>query len=85
MAQPFDLRTRQLKGDAFPLAENVSYEASRYAGFSVSTTGTLVYGRGSSELLQLTWFDRTGKIVGKLTSRRPISASPCRRTNVRSR
>ena len=30
MAQPFDLDARQLKGAAFPLAEHVSWEGSRY-------------------------------------------------------
>ena len=43
MAQPFDLDTRQLRGDAFPLAERVSTEGSRYVAVSVSENGTLVY------------------------------------------
>ena len=43
MAQPFDPDTRQPKGDAFPLAEHVSTEGSRYVGASVSANGTLVY------------------------------------------
>ena len=48
MAQPFDPEARQLTGDAFPLAENVSREGSRYVGASVSENGTLVYGSGGS-------------------------------------
>ena len=46
MAQPFDPDARQPKGDAFPLAEHVSTEGSRYMGASVSENGTLVYAPG---------------------------------------
>ena len=67
MAQPFDPEARQLKGDAFPLAENISREGSRYVGASVSENGTLVYGSGSSgDQRQLTWFDRAGRALGTL-------------------
>ena len=45
MAQLFDLEARQTKGDAFPIAEHVSWEGSRYLGASVSQDGTLVYGQ----------------------------------------
>ena len=48
MAQPFDPETRQPKGEAFPLAERVSQEGSRYVGASVSENGTLVYGGDDS-------------------------------------
>ena len=43
MAQPFDADARQPTGDAFPLAEHISTEGSRYAGASASANGTLVY------------------------------------------
>jgi hypothetical protein len=67
MAQPFDPEARQLKGEPFPLAENVSREGSRYVGVSVSEHGTLVYGSGSSgDLQQLTWYDREGRALGTL-------------------
>ena len=49
MAQPFDPDTRQLTGDAFPLAEHVAREGSRYVGASVSENGTLVYASGGSQ------------------------------------
>ena len=66
MAQPFDL-TRQPKGDAFPLAEHVGTEGSRYVGASVSENGTLVYARGGSlAASQLTWFDRAGRVLATL-------------------
>ena len=62
MAQPFDPDTRQSEGDAFPLAEHVSREGSRYVGASVSENGTLVYARDDSlSTTQLTWFDRAGR------------------------
>ena len=54
MAQPFDLDTRQLKGAAFPLAEHVSQEGSRYGGVSASENGTLVYAHGESQPRRLT-------------------------------
>jgi len=64
MAQLFDLDARQLKGDAFPLAEHVSRESGRYVGASVSENGTLVYAHGAAEAAsQLTWFDRTGRAL----------------------
>ena len=43
MAQPFDPDTRQFTGEAFPLAEHVRPEGSRYVAASVSSNGTLVY------------------------------------------
>jgi hypothetical protein len=63
MAQPFDLDTRQLRGDAFPVAEHVGPEGSRYVGASVSQTGTLVYARDESPITQLMWFDRAGRVL----------------------
>jgi Tol biopolymer transport system component len=72
MAQPFDPDTRQLTGDAFPVVEHVSTEASRYVGASASETGTLVYGKGGSLTAQmLTWFDRAGHVLGTLGEEAP--------------
>ena len=67
MAQPFDPDSRQLKGDAFPVAEYVDREGSRYVSASVSANGTLVYARGSSLAgHRLTWFDRAGRVLDTL-------------------
>ena len=67
MAQPFDPDTRQPKGDAFPLAEQVSSEGSRYVGASVSENGTLVYARDDSRTAtRLTWLDRAGRALATL-------------------
>ena len=72
MAQPFDPDTRQSKGEAFPLAEHVSREGSRYVGVSVSENGTLVYGGDDSlAVTQLTWRDRTGRDLGSLSEPAP--------------
>ena len=65
MAQPFDAGSRRLIGDAFPLAERVAREGSRYVGASVSENGALVYGQAAPDLeRQLTWFDRAGHVLG---------------------
>jgi len=67
MAQAFDPDTRQLAGDAVPVIERVSMEGTRYVSASVSENGTLVYAPGGLlSPLQLTWFDRAGKILGTL-------------------
>jgi eukaryotic-like serine/threonine-protein kinase len=72
MAQPFDGDARQPKGDAFPLAERVSWEGSRYVGASVSENGTLVYAQGGSlGAQQLTWFDRAGRVLDTLGEAAP--------------
>jgi len=61
MAQPFDTRTFELAGDAFPVAEHVGSGLS-YAFFTVSPSGALAWRTGSAgSAHQLTWFDRAGK------------------------
>jgi eukaryotic-like serine/threonine-protein kinase len=67
MAQAFDPDRRRLAGDAVPVTERISMEGSRYVSASVSENGTLVYAPGGLlSPLQLTWFDRAGKILGTL-------------------
>jgi eukaryotic-like serine/threonine-protein kinase len=63
MAQRFDAERLQLQGDAFAVANDVSYLSSvARALFSVSQNGTLVYQIGDgSTFSQLHWFDRNGK------------------------
>ena len=62
MAQPFDLRKLDLAGEPVPVAERVSDSA----GFAASRTGVLVYRAGAavSGDVQLTLFDRQGKVLG---------------------
>jgi Tol biopolymer transport system component/tRNA A-37 threonylcarbamoyl transferase component Bud32 len=68
MAQPFDVGKLQTTGDAVPIAEKVDYLSGRNQNqFSVSQTGVLAYTSGGGEGgLQLTWFDRSGKVTGTL-------------------
>jgi eukaryotic-like serine/threonine-protein kinase len=67
MAQPFDDRAQRLTSDAFPVAETIATEGSRYGSFAVSDTGTLVYARGPSNAsAHLAWYDRTGKMLGTI-------------------
>jgi Tol biopolymer transport system component len=67
MAQPFDAQSRSWSGDAVPLAEGVQMNPSTGTGaFSASQTGVLVYQTGSFTGTQLTWFDRTGKVLGPI-------------------
>jgi len=65
MAQPFNPDTRETTADAFPIAEQVSTDGSAYVAMSASSTGLVAYARGSSRpIARLTWFDRTGKLLG---------------------
>jgi Tol biopolymer transport system component len=80
MAQAFDLEARRTTGDAFPLAEHVSFGGTRYVGASVSQEGTLVYARSDAQAaVQLTWFDRGGRTLATLGDAAPyldIALSP---------
>jgi Tol biopolymer transport system component len=69
MAQPFDPATRTTTGEPVPIAEQLQASGTippnRF--FSVSESGILIYQTGTTEVTndrQLTWFDRTGKVVG---------------------
>lgn len=67
MAQPFDAEARQFTGDVFPIAEHIGSEGSRYASFSVSDNGVLVFAGGLTRpMTRLTWMDRTGRELGPL-------------------
>jgi Tol biopolymer transport system component len=66
MAQPFDNRRLELKGQPTPVAEQVGDNGGGtggYGGFSASANDVLVYWRGGGDR-QLTWFDREGKVLG---------------------
>jgi len=69
MAQPFNASKLQATGDAVPIAEKVDTytgKADQYQ-FSASQNGVLAYTSGSAgRNLQLTWFDRSGKVTGTL-------------------
>jgi Tol biopolymer transport system component len=84
MAQPFNAESRAFSGAAVPLAEEVQTNPSTGTGaFSVSDTGVLLYQSGNVAGTRLTWYDRTGKIVGTIgdpQGYRDVQLSPDGRT-----
>ncbi len=66
MAQGFDADRLELTGEPFLVAEQVGRlgQGQRFALFTISETGVLVYRSGFSESTQLIWFDREGKQLG---------------------
>ena len=66
MAQPFDAGKLQATGDAFPIAEQIDAAIGGQVGqFSASQNGVLAYiSDASSQKLQLTWYDRSGRAMG---------------------
>ncbi len=59
MSQAFDAARMELKGDPAPVVQQV-------ANFTVSASGVLAYIGGGAAPVQLTWFDRQGKVLGTL-------------------
>jgi len=64
MAQPFDVKALEMRGEPFPLAENLGIDAVGLAHFSASQTGVLVHRAGEASNRQLVWVDRNGKELG---------------------
>jgi Tol biopolymer transport system component len=66
MAQPFDNRRLELKGQAAPVAEHVSPDMAGaiFVNFSASGNDVLMFNRRASSGQQITWFDREGKVLG---------------------
>jgi Tol biopolymer transport system component len=71
MAHPFNPASRELTGDAVPLAENGSMnQRFSRAIFTVSQTGILVYQTGTVLTgSQLTLFDREGRVIDTVGDR----------------
>jgi dipeptidyl aminopeptidase/acylaminoacyl peptidase/predicted Ser/Thr protein kinase len=63
LAQPFDPRAQRLTGDPIPVVQQIGIIGER-AQFSVTASGVLAYRTGPGNKSQLTWMDRTGKILG---------------------
>ncbi len=77
VAQTLDLETGRLSGEAIRLSGSLgrnigSLYAPQYAPFSISHGGILVFGGPGVAWtnLELTWFDRTGKELGRIGSHR---------------
>jgi len=90
MAQPFDAKTMQPAGELFPVAEQVlAAPFGNTPAVSVSENGVLIFqtGRNLADQ-QLTWFDRSGKTLGKLGAPRRLlefALSPDEKTLAESR
>jgi Tol biopolymer transport system component len=70
MAQPFDARGLRLTGEAIPVAEHIQTLGIPPLGvFSASDTVLVYRTTPASADSQLTWFDRTGKVVAVLGDR----------------
>ncbi len=66
-AQRLDLPRRALTGDPVPLADAVASDGTfNHSAVAVSATGLVAYRAGSAGRRQLTWVDRTGKVLGTL-------------------
>ena len=70
MAQAFDTEQLQLRGDPFPVVQElgpnpVTIGRNGWRALSVSSEGTLAY-QSISAKRQLAWFDRAGKEIGRL-------------------
>jgi hypothetical protein len=63
VAYPFDLASATVTGEPIPVAQGVAFCCDRGA-FSVSAQGILAYRGGVATRRQLTWIDRTGKVLG---------------------
>jgi eukaryotic-like serine/threonine-protein kinase len=78
MAQPFDAGRVELKGRAVQLADRVS--VTLYDGlYSASNTGLLAFAASGGNNRQLTWYDRSGKVLGQAgeaTARDELELSP---------
>jgi serine/threonine protein kinase/Tol biopolymer transport system component len=72
MAQPFDVRSLAVTGDAMPIADSVQpfligSAATTVLAYSASENGILAYiPGGAPDQFDLQWFDRSGKNLGML-------------------
>ena len=67
VAQRFDPEGLAVKGDPVPVGERVIFDSNGASGFSMSSTGTLVYLSGAvAANSDLIWVDRNGREIGKV-------------------
>jgi Tol biopolymer transport system component/tRNA A-37 threonylcarbamoyl transferase component Bud32 len=63
-AQRFDLTTHELRDQPVPVAEQVAVDSGAFLGGFTAQAGVVAFRTGGAGgRRQLTWFDRTGKIV----------------------
>ena len=68
LAVNFDARRLSLSGDPFEVAGEIATR-SLIPALSASASGPIVYRSGSEATGRLTWFDRSGRVVGTLGDR----------------
>jgi len=70
MAQPFDASQGKTTGDSVPVADQIGIRPNQFRGrFTASQNGVLVYAADVGRpYVQLTWFDRSGNVAGKVGS-----------------
>jgi serine/threonine protein kinase len=66
MAQRLDLARREMTGDPVAFADVVSSVSTNAPPVSASASGLVAYRSEGASRRQLTWFDRTGKVLGIL-------------------
>jgi len=64
VAQPLDLATLALSGEAAPLGLKVSSSTGASSAMSASTDGSIATWHSSGEISELVWFDRNGTRLG---------------------
>ncbi|HEY7513584.1 MAG TPA: hypothetical protein VIC87_03855, partial [Vicinamibacteria bacterium] len=66
LAQPFDAEELRLHGEPVAVADELVIEAgpASWHHFAASMNGTLAFRRQGRVPVQLTWFDRAGRVVG---------------------
>jgi Tol biopolymer transport system component len=70
VAQPFDARTQEIRGEPIPLGEGLGLDNVGLASISASATGVLAYRPGQGAQRRLLWMDRSGKETMALEERR---------------
>jgi serine/threonine protein kinase len=68
VARRFDASRGELSGEPVTVADAVAVDGINIAALSVSVTGLITYRSGRAGRRQLTWLDRSGKILGTLGS-----------------
>ncbi|HSP07938.1 MAG TPA: hypothetical protein VLR94_12235, partial [Acidobacteriota bacterium] len=67
LAQQFDPRRLELKGESFSLGEKAGYDGySAYGAFSASAQGVLSFGKLDEAQKEIVWHDRNGKELGSM-------------------
>jgi dipeptidyl aminopeptidase/acylaminoacyl peptidase len=70
VAQPFDVRSHELRGEPIPLGEGLGLDNVGLASISVSTGGVLAFRPGQAPRRRLLWMDRNGKETPALEEER---------------